>query len=89
VVSKKSFSKRSEVRFILILDTSGLLLLEQENKNEQITNRTMDNLITDNAFEVLTLQRNKLISKHKVKLLWEDGYENIFSTTKLSYWELR
>ena len=56
VVSKRSFSKRSADRFILTLDTSGILLVEQENKKKQMIIAATDNLITNNAFEVLTLQ---------------------------------
>ena len=56
VVSKRSFSKRSVLSFTSILDTSGILLEEQENKKEQIIIAATDNLITNNAFEVLTLQ---------------------------------
>lgn len=69
-----------------MLDTSGVLFDEQDKIIQHIAIATIDILI--NAFEVLTLQRIKLINKYKVKLLWEDEYENIFSTTKLSYWQL-
>jgi hypothetical protein len=69
VVSKKSFSKRSVVRLILMLETSGIFLLEQENKMKQRVTAIIDNLIANNAFEVLTLQSKKLINKYKVKLL--------------------
>ena len=69
VVSKKSFSKRSVVRLILMLETSGIFLLEQENKMKQRVNAIIDNLIANNAFEVLTLQSKRLINKYKVKLL--------------------
>ena len=69
-----------------MLDTSGVLFDEQDKIIQHIAIATIDILI--NAFEVLTLQRIKLINKYKVKLLWEDEYENIFSTTKLSYRQL-
>ena len=69
-----------------MLDTSGVLFDEQDKIIQHIAIATIDILI--NAFEVLTLQRIKLINNYKVKLLWEDGYENIFSTTKLSYRQL-
>ena len=55
-VSKKSFSKRSVVTLILMLETSGIFLLEQENKMKQRVNAVIDNLIANNAFEALTLQ---------------------------------
>ena len=45
VVSKISFSKRSVVIFILMLETSGILLEEQENKKAQRVNKAMDILI--------------------------------------------
>ena len=45
MVSKISFSKRSVVIFILMLETSGILLEEQENKKAQRVNKAMDILI--------------------------------------------
>lgn len=69
-----------------MLDTSGVLFDEQDKIIQHIAIATIDILI--NAFEVLTLQRIKLINKYKVKLLWEDEYENIFSTTKLPHRQL-
>jgi hypothetical protein len=57
------------VKLILMFDTSGIFLFEQENKTKQRVIATIDNLIANNAFEVLTLQSERLINKYKVKFL--------------------